>query len=493
MLVKIPAPPGVNREDVMVLRLARALGGARPARHGVVSALGGSARRVIQADNVSSRPQWSADGAELACVVRKESGGFAEIVFLESGQSRLVPLPGEEVDRRDLSWSPDGRFFSYVDPTSGASNAHQLWVTRLADGKGVPVTEASTEEWSPTWSPDSRTLYYVSNRGGSMDLWQQPIGNDGMPDGEPRAVTSGLVIRRAAMSPDGTKLAYSKGRRIANIWRVPLLPDRPARWADAEQITFDQALIEFVDVSPDGERILFSSDRSGNHDIWLMRLEGRDMVQVTRDPAGDWAPRWSPDGLSVVFYSKRSGNRDVWVQPLEAGPARQVTQHEADDYWPSWSPDGDKLAFTSARDGNARQLFVISVDGGDASRVTVGSEATDLFSDWSTDGSQVLFGAGRDVFVVSAAGGAASRVIQRSGAQSRWSRDGRRIYFKGAGDRAGDMWEVQRDGSGARPVTDLAGRPGLLGYEPPTTDGTHLYFIWVEDLGDIWVMDVVQE
>ena len=84
-----------------------------------------------------------------------------------------------------------------------------------------------------------RTLFYVSDRGGTMDLWQQAITHQGMADGAPEPVSSGLVIRRAAMSPDGTRLAYSKGRRIANVWRVPILSDRPATWVDAEQVTFD--------------------------------------------------------------------------------------------------------------------------------------------------------------------------------------------------------------------------------------------------------------
>ena len=62
--------------------------------------------------------------------------------------------------------------------------------------------------------------------------------------------------------------------------QVPILEDRPATWADAEQMTFDQAYIEFVDVSRDGRRLLFSSDRSGNQDLWTMAIGG----EMTRRP-----------------------------------------------------------------------------------------------------------------------------------------------------------------------------------------------------------------
>jgi len=358
-----------------------------------------------------------------------------------------------------------------------------LWVTRLSDEKGASLTDVFTNDWSPTWSSDGKKLYYVSNRGGSMDLWQQSMGRDGMPEGEPQPVTSGLVIRRAELSPDGTKLAYSKGRRIANIWRVPLLLDRPASWNDAEQVTFDQALIEFVDVSPDGLCLLFDSDRSGNGDIWLMDLADKGIVQVTRAPAGDFEPKFSPDGRSVAFASRRTGNHDLWVKGLDGGPARKLTQHEARDMHHNWSPDGQNLAFTSFRGDGATQVFVVPADGGEPRSVTAGS-----WSDWSPDGRSLVFFSRRYLYIIGADGSSRKQLIR--GRTPSWSRDGERIYFKR--DRE-NIWEVRPDGSGERQVTDLAGRRGRLGYEAPSTDGQYLYFIWAEELGDIWVMDVVTD
>ena len=94
------------------------------------------------------------------------------------------------------------------------------------------------------------------------------------PDGPPLLLTAGIGMRTAVFSPDGSKLAYSQGRLVANLWRVPILWERPATWADAEQLTFDQAFIEFIDVSPDGTHVLFDSDRAGNKDVWTMPATG---------------------------------------------------------------------------------------------------------------------------------------------------------------------------------------------------------------------------
>ncbi len=172
----------------------------------------------------------------------------------------------------DLSWSPDERFFAVVDAIRITNDLGQLWVLRLADGEAFQVTDGLTKVWSPSWSSDGRSLYFVSNRGGGMDLWEQPLGPDGKPEGNPRAVTVGIGMRHAAFSPDGTKLAYSRGRLVANVWKVPILEDRPATWADAEQLTFEQAFVESFDVSPDGAQLMLNSDRSGNPDLWMLPL-----------------------------------------------------------------------------------------------------------------------------------------------------------------------------------------------------------------------------
>ena len=101
-------------------------------------------------------------------------------------------------------------------------------------------------------------------------------------------------MREAIFSSDGSKLIYSRGGPQSNIWRVPILSDRPATWADAQQLTFEQANLEFLDVSPDGQWLLFSSDRSGNQDLWKMPAGGGKIQQIATNPTPDWYPRWSP-------------------------------------------------------------------------------------------------------------------------------------------------------------------------------------------------------
>jgi len=460
----------------------------------VMSALGGPPRKVSSSlpagGRNPSRPQWSRDGMKLACVGIGNEEFFAEIVALATGESRRIPLPGRELSRMDLSWSPDERFFAYVDGRNRTSQITQLRVLRLEDGESFDATDGRMNDWSPSWSQDGRTLYFVSNRGGVMDLWRQALGNDGSPEGAPGPITSGIGIRDAAFSPNGRKLAYTRGRRTENVWRVPILADRRATWADARQLTFEQAWIEFFDISPDGKRLAVSSDRSGNPDLWTMPAEGGPMQRLTTDPTPDWNPKWSPDGSQIAFYAFRSGNREIWVMPSGGGAARQLTTGITDNVNPDWSPDGKEIAFSSARSGNP-DIWVVPASGGEPRPVATGPSADEL-PQWSRDGASIVFLSMRSgewrLWRVAVSGGDPEPITKRADIFC-WSPDGKRIFYASRGN----LWELELGNGSERQLTDFSGRPGFLGFNSFASDGGNLFFSWYEDLGDIWVVDVEQE
>ncbi len=413
-------------------------------------------------------------------VLGEDSGLEIEIVSLETRESRRYALPNFG---RDLSWSPDGRFFAYVDAFAYSAELTRLWVLDTSDGNSIPVTDGLTAVWGPSWSSDGRRLFFASNRGGAMDLWQQRVAEDGSPVEAPKRLTTGIGVRQSSFSRDGTMLAYARGSRVANVWRVPIFSERLATWDDAEQITFDQAFIEFIDVSPDGERLYISSDRSGNQDLWTLSSGGGDMERLSSDPTPDWAPRLSPDGRQIAFYSYRTGNRDLWLMPAGGGPARQLTEHPGHDSAPRWSPDGRTIAFSSVGGGNSA-VWTISVDGGEPRRLV-----DDFFGarGWAPDGDWVYYG-GSPVWRVPVNGGEPESV-SRHNIFVGWSVDGSKIYVLGEGA----FWESAPDGGPERKLTELSGRRGNVNRVSTDTDGRHFYFSWQEDLADIWVMDVVTD
>jgi Tol biopolymer transport system component len=463
----------------------------------VIPALGGPPRKLLQENAQATTPQWSADGKRLASVVNVGASYFIDVVSLESGESRRVRLPVRSGNGAlDLAWSPDERFFAYVDARNYLAEVGQILVLDFRNGLTHSVSDGRTKVWSPVWSPNGRYLYYASNRGGSMDIWRHRM-SDGKPTSDPEPVTTGLGITSFAFSLDGKKLAYSNRRFVSNVWRVPLLRDRPANWADSEQVTFDEAsYIEFLDVSRDGKRLAVTSDRAGNQDLWVLPAAGGAMQQLTTHPTMDCNPKWSPDGTEIAFYSYRSGNREIWVQPLSGGPARQITKGDIESLNPDWSPDGQEIAFTSMRSGNL-DSWVVSAQGGEARQLT-NHPAEDNSPTWSPDGNWLAFISDRSgdhlLWRVPSEGGEPEKLSDLRSFWPRWSPDGRWIYVNGSEADIGNLWAVPAAGGPARQLTNFAGKHGWL-QDTGTlaTDGKYLYFSWAEGRGDIWAVDLLYE
>jgi len=460
----------------------------------VISALGGPVRKVVSND-YASRFQWSKEGTEFATVVRDSSNSFLiEISSFAEGVSRRFSIPKEVGGIVDLNWSSTQKYFAFVGATNETPDVAQLWMLRLEDGICYPVTEGQFDDRSPSWSPDDKSLYFVSNRGGSKDVWMQRITDAGEPTGSARSVTTGIGIRQALFSYDGSKLAYSKGRLVANLWRIPILGRRVATWGDAQQLTFDQAFVEYVDISPDGKTLAFNSDRGGNLDLWLLPIEGGETQQITTDVSSDWAPNWSPDGKTIAFYSARSGNRDIWKIPASGGRALQLTSHKAIDWMPAWSPDGREIAFSSERGGNL-DIWIIPATGGKARQVTTFGGAN--FPQWSLNGEWLLTtqwrvpisGKNPVLWRVPISGKNPVFLLSSNVSFSRFSKNGEMIYFITV-DGISKIWSIPAKGGSPSVLIELKGRYGHLVQETFTTDGKDIYFSWRQDTGDIWTMDV---
>jgi Tol biopolymer transport system component len=450
----------------------------------VMPAIGGSPTRISPYRLGLSSPQWSADGSEIAIVFREGAGSLIDIVSTRTRESRRLRIPGDAGNRFDLSWSPDGRFFAYVRAPARTEGISRIWMLRASDQQEFPVTDGKWNDWSPSWSPDSRSIFFVSNRDGTMDLWQQRLAESGVSQGDPVAVTIGVGMQHAAFSRDGRRLVYSQGRPVANVWRVPMLDDREAGWDDAERITSDQAHIAGVDVDAAGERLVMSSDRGGNPDLWTLTVRGNDITRLTTDATPDHSPRFSKDGGRIAFQSYRGGSRDIWVVPSEGGPAAQLTRDPGVEMFPSWSIDGRQIAFYSDREGGVSDGFVMPLEGGAPRQVLKGPSR---FLQWSPDGAWIGYTTSSRRFArVPAAGGPPQELTNEVGSTFRWSGDGERIYF----GRDGELWALTLAGGAERRLTRLSGRAGSMGNYALAAGPAHLYFTWSSDLGDIWVMDV---
>ena len=258
-------------------------------------------------------------------------------------------------------------------------------------------------------------------------------------------------------------------------------------------------MIEGLDISADGEWIVFDSDRAGNQDIYKMRLDGGEPAPLTSDPADDFQPIWSPDGEEVVFYSLRFDNRrDVYVMSADGGSVRRLTDQGG--VYPDWSPDGQEIAFFSSRARvDVFDLYVIAREGeieGDAPmRLTTEGGA---MPKWSPDGTRIAFrepGALPSdwiVSVVSLQSGEIERLVHLSNIESvhvAWSEDGRAIYYKAQQpDGASSIGSVPASGGEPQVLVhfDDPARPSMR--REFAHDGERFYFTLTEHESDIWMM-----
>jgi dipeptidyl aminopeptidase/acylaminoacyl peptidase len=172
--------------------------------------------------------------------------------------------------------------------------------------------------------------------------------------------TSGPI----AISRNG-RMAFSRGGIDNDIWRYDLKGGEPPL-----KFIASTAYDSSAEYSPDGRRIVFSSNRSGSRELWVSDAEGANPAQITHfgGPVAG-TPHWSPDGRQIVFDARPDGNADIFVVNSEGGGLRRLTQTPGEDARPDWSTDGKFIYFSSNRTGPA-EIWRMPSSGGDAVQIT---------------------------------------------------------------------------------------------------------------------------
>jgi len=195
--------------------------------------------------------------------------------------------------------------------------------------------------------------------------------------------------------------------------------------------------------APDGSGIAYDAipNADVSRDIYFMTLVDREQRPLTSLPGFDCYPSFSPDGTKIVYMSERDGNRDLFIMDLEGNELLQLTDHIGYDYEPAWSPDGEQIAFTSRRTGNS-EIFIINADGTDLRQLT-DQWGLDWRPTWSPDGEWIAFETWRngnaDIYMMRPDGSDLTQLTDNPAEDGHptFSPDGRYIVFHST--RAGNF------------------------------------------------------
>jgi len=209
--------------------------------------------------------------------------------------------------------------------------------------------------------------------------------------------------------------------------------------------------------SPDGSRIAFvgaAPPDPYNSEIYRMKADGSDLVNLTNSPWSEGQPDWSPDGKRIAFVSSHAGG-GLWIMDADGANVHQVETTPYDGQ-PAWSPDGASIAFVIARDGAFWQIYRLDLKDGRSLQLTTNETASSTAPAWSPDGSKIVFSRDPGLYIMNA-DGSNQRQLTTSptgfDSDPAWSPDGRKIVFT----RGSDLWEIAADGSHGRNVTNTPG------------------------------------
>jgi len=195
------------------------------------------------------------------------------------------------------------------------------------------------------------------------------------------------------VSPDSTWLVYADEPDIntfnGNIWIVR------SDGSEKTQLTFN--LLDRDPVwSPDGQQILFWSNRDGDANIWLMNADGSNPHHLTDDPNYDISPNWSLDGQSIIFVSNRDHvNGEIYRMDADGSNVQRLTFNDLIDRTPNYSPNGLYFATSSGAENDYRNIHIYNADGSEYTSFgnLIGY---DYQPSWSPDGKRVIWSGGID-------------------------------------------------------------------------------------------------
>ena len=275
---------------------------------------------------------WSPDSGE---VVYSMAGSLWRQKIDSNAATQLTDGPGYDYQP---DWSPDGKSVVYV---SYREDAMELWLLDIESGRTRQLSKDLAVDVEPRWSPDGQRIAYVSTvYHGRFHVFVAEVRDGVLADRRRLTEETKSSLPRyyyaaydteinPVWSPNGEEIMFVSNHGhiygTGGFWRMKAQAGAEPREIHYEETTWKAR----PDFSPDGTKIVYSSYLGRQwHQLWLLPSNGGDAFPISY---GDWDEtyaRWSPDGRRLAFISNRSGNTELWLQRIPGGAQQKLAAAE---------------------------------------------------------------------------------------------------------------------------------------------------------------------
>ena len=257
--------------------------------------------------------------ADMAFVANVD--GNWELFTADDNGKNSVRLTKTLYDEKDPCWSSDRKQIVYVT-SDGHLNVVDIDSRETFQ---IAIGKLKTPKICPCFSPDGKKIAFAQFRppeeGDDTDLMIFGLETKTFR----RVLDQPAIQMWPVWSPDGSRVIYANmhcsgecGRLIQELWIAD------PRGGYARQLLMTNSLCQQPAWSPDGKQIAFSSDKSGNYDVWVLSLQDWQLKQITMDESLDVSPAWSSGGDKLAFVSTQSGRMEIWIKDLGNGKLRKL-------------------------------------------------------------------------------------------------------------------------------------------------------------------------
>lgn len=327
---------------------------------------------LMASQQISGPLVWLEDGER---VMYKIGGAISLINVIDKSSESLPSFSlggtGHFLRSQNIKLSPQGDQFAYVSNKEGNP---EIWLHSVGSGEDRKLTNLGQAAINAlSWSSDGTWITFSGNRYGNYDIWKVSVDS-----GQVHRMTSGdLYEVYPSFTPDGNHILYVK---LNKAWTTHDVIKIDAKDASNPQTLvqdkdfFDYhygAAFGFPEISPDGDRFLFRSQRSGWINYWVQSLDGGKATPLHQEQADQSNAMWSPDGSKVLFTSNHNGTHVLNVASMtDDSNTKLVDPKMGVVSEASWSPDGKRIIYALETPASPNDIFVVNSDGSNQRQLT---------------------------------------------------------------------------------------------------------------------------